>query len=254
MLKHFCLACCTLICLAGNSRAAIRFELPQIEIFVGSNQSASGYIDVVVRAETGDLPQSVGSFNVDFKTTSASLSFGVPQTASNPLFSGTPQNFSPSAQISRAARDIFPSSAALMDNAGLVRVPFQTVVGVTGSFPLMFGSFNELTNASAMPLSLQTTDVGSITVTLAPPGDHNYNGVVDAADYVLWRMNDNNQPGYDLWRAHFGQTAGSGAGANLHLAVPEPGILSLVLVAACGFAWRRWLPFHIMPLRGACGR
>ena len=67
-------------------------------------------------------------------------------------------------------------------------------------------------------------------------------------------MNDNNQPGYDLWRAHFGQTAGSGAGANLPLAVPEPGILVLVLVVVGGSPWRRRRTFHIMPLRGACGR
>jgi hypothetical protein len=71
-------------------------------------------------------------------------------------------------------------------------------------------------------------------------GDYNENGVVDAADYTVWR-NKLGQPGtalpnrdpsnsgaindddYDSWKASFGATAGagsaSGAGSN---AVPEP--------------------------------
>ena len=47
-------------------------------------------------------------------------------------------------------------------------------------------------------------------------------GTVDAADYVLWRnggpLQNDATPGvqpadYDVWAAHFGQTAGIGAGA-----------------------------------------
>ncbi len=41
------------------------------------------------------------------------------------------------------------------------------------------------------------------------PGDFNNNGIVDTADYVVWRNNDGTQAGYNLWRAHFGQTVGS---------------------------------------------
>ena len=46
-------------------------------------------------------------------------------------------------------------------------------------------------------------------------GDYNHNGVVDAADYVLWRKNPSvyggNPAGYNTWRANFGLTGGSGA-------------------------------------------
>jgi hypothetical protein len=81
-------------------------------------------------------------------------------------------------------------------------------------------------------------------------GDFTGDGVVDAADYVLWRhelgqmgtalqadgnhdnvvdMNDLN-----VWRAHFGQTAsGSGSGA-METTVPEPTAFGLVLIAAVG--------------------
>ena len=70
-------------------------------------------------------------------------------------------------------------------------------------------------------------------------GDYNQNGVVDAADYVVWRDSlgtsgtglaadgngDSvvNQLDYDFWRQHFGQTAGSGAARSA--AIPEPSLL-----------------------------
>ena len=69
-------------------------------------------------------------------------------------------------------------------------------------------------------------------------GDYNDNGVVDAADYAVWRKNvgttnalPNDLVGgtigaahYNQSRTHFGQTAGSGATAGLpsSAAVPEP--------------------------------
>ena len=59
-------------------------------------------------------------------------------------------------------------------------------------------------------------------------GDYNGDGSVNAADYTVWRDGgspDDTQAGYDLWAAHFGETAGSGSGA----AVPEPATVWLLL-------------------------
>jgi hypothetical protein len=71
--------------------------------------------------------------------------------------------------------------------------------------------------------------------TVPQPGDFDGNGIVDAADYVLWRKGlgtTYTQADYDVWRAHFGQTAGSGAGTSAGTsafdAVPEPSTLFLV--------------------------
>jgi fibronectin-binding autotransporter adhesin len=69
----------------------------------------------------------------------------------------------------------------------------------------------------------------------ALPGDYNNNGSVDAGDYVLWRKTDGTPAGYNLWRAHFGQTAGSGAGDSANAAVPEPATLVLLMCAAAGW-------------------
>jgi hypothetical protein len=73
------------------------------------------------------------------------------------------------------------------------------------------------------------------------PGDYNLNGIVDAADYAVWRKGlgiTYTQADYDVWRAHFGQTAGSGAGASANAAVPEPATLVLLMFAAAGWCLR----------------
>ena len=89
-------------------------------------------------------------------------------------------------------------------------------------------------------------------------GDYNRNGVVDAADYTVWRdtlgsttdlrANGDNtgassgsidQADYAFWRTHFGETVtGTGAGAvasaNFDAAVPEPVTLWLATLGAAG--------------------
>jgi autotransporter-associated beta strand protein len=74
--------------------------------------------------------------------------------------------------------------------------------------------------------------VGSSSVTLQAagiPGDFNFDGVVDAGDYIVWRKGPGYLPSYyDLWRAHFGETGGAG-NAN-HVSVPEPLASILLLV------------------------
>jgi hypothetical protein len=89
------------------------------------------------------------------------------------------------------------------------------------------------------------------------PGDYNGNGVVDAADYTVWRDNLGNQnftlpnevetPGtvtqedYTAWKSRFGNSAGSGsgAGASQASAVPEPTTWVLLIVAGLAACWYR---------------
>lgn len=77
-------------------------------------------------------------------------------------------------------------------------------------------------------------------------GDYNGNGKVDTADYVVWRNGgapDSTIAGYNLWRSHFGEGSGAGAGA-LGGAVPEPTSLVLVAVGLMAFCGRRRMGAH----------
>lgn len=93
--------------------------------------------------------------------------------------------------------------------------------------------------------------------TPALAGDYSANGVVDAADFVVWRdhaigpgilVNDAT-PGtvsaadYDVWRAHFGQTAAGGAGATTLDAAPEPTTIALLIMGTPAILFRRRGPF-----------
>jgi hypothetical protein len=69
------------------------------------------------------------------------------------------------------------------------------------------------------------------------PGDHNSDGIVDAADYVAWRkLNIDGEAGYNDFVANFGESlSGSGGGQ-----VPEPTALLLgVLATGAMLAIRR---------------
>ncbi len=111
--------------------------------------------------------------------------------------------------------------------------------------------------------------IQAFTFTLELPvensGDYNGNGVVDAADYTIWRDTlgdpvangtgadgDNNglieQADFDFWKARFGNIAGNGAGAGAEAAtaaVPEPANFSLLVLTALSCllggrnTWRR---------------
>ena len=83
------------------------------------------------------------------------------------------------------------------------------------------------------------TETAQLRLTLvAPPGDFNFDGKVDAGDYVAWRKNDGTPAGYNLWRTHFGQPAGSGSLFNS--TVPESSALVLFGVGAISlFGFRK---------------
>ena len=90
-----------------------------------------------------------------------------------------------------------------------------------------------------------TIYIDNIRFGLSPPpvaADYNGNGVVDMADYVLWRnggplQNEVADIGtvsaadYTAWRAAFGNTSGSGSALG-SAAVPEPTSAMLLLAGA----------------------
>jgi hypothetical protein len=109
--------------------------------------------------------------------------------------------------------------------------------------------FQSTAPAGNQPVEVVVNDFAYLPL---QPGDYTHNGAVDAADYVLWRKYNNtattlpndSTPGtdssdYNVWRSHFGQTAGSGTGAIANAAVPEPAMSVLLMFAAAGWCLRR---------------
>jgi hypothetical protein len=142
-----------------------------------------------------------------------------------------------------------------VDGGVMVTVPFTVGPGVpAGVYPISFVAGNELSDPNAESLLIEFVG-GSITVVSdSQPltGDYNRNGVVDAADYVVWRNTlgqtstglpaDGNGNGvidasdYNVWRANFGRSVGGvGAGGAALAAVPEP--TTCMMVAMCCIAF-----------------
>jgi len=98
---------------------------------------------------------------------------------------------------------------------------------------------------------------GSGTFAAPPPvpGDYNSDGVVNAADYTVWRNTlgsttdlsangDNDgasqglidQADYEFWKTHFVSTSAGLGSVQTTAAVPEPGSKALLVVAFAGMA------------------
>ncbi len=130
-------------------------------------------------------------------------------------------------------------------------------VSLTGGFLPQAGNSFDILNWGALsgsfsslqlptlggPLAWDTSQLytSGVLAVAAPalPGDFNFDGTVDAADYVVWRKTIGTQDGYNVWRTNFGGTGGAGGsiagddrpGAEPN-AVPEPRMLALL--SACG--------------------
>jgi fibronectin-binding autotransporter adhesin len=119
----------------------------------------------------------------------------------------------------------------------------ETVGGLIlgGVAQTLSGTYGSTASGAAHPFDEYFAGLGLITLA-APagvPGDYNNNGVVDAADYVIWRKNSGTnmqlqnevagttpgqvtQEDYNAWRARFANAAGSGSALSAPTAVPEP--------------------------------
>jgi hypothetical protein len=135
---------------------------------------------------------------------------------------------------------------ALFDGSG---GQLGTSATATDSVPLT-GEFFGLRNRTAGANHMVDINYDRFSVGAPPqgtPGDYNGNGVVDGADYVVWRKHldtafaltneeANTTPGqvtqedYGAWRSHFGQ--GTPTGASFNATVPEPSLLTFLASAA----------------------
>jgi hypothetical protein len=112
------------------------------------------------------------------------------------------------------------------------------------------GSGNGGTGSAGSPTGAREFFFNDLRIEAAGvSGDYNRNGLVDAADYIIWRHTfgqsvpqgsgadgDNNGlidlPDFDVWRSNFGATSGTGTSVAT---IPEPS--SALLLAATMSLW-----------------
>jgi hypothetical protein len=115
--------------------------------------------------------------------------------------------------------------------------PVMDQQSTPGFTPFLIGNNPDVTSGNLA--SIQS--VMQFEFAAPPPGDFNVDGTVDVADYVVWRKGlgtTYSEVDYGLWRAHFNETAPSGASLSkadaLLSAVPEPSTIALTaLVISC---------------------
>jgi T5SS/PEP-CTERM-associated repeat protein/autotransporter-associated beta strand protein len=107
------------------------------------------------------------------------------------------------------------------------------------------GTYGAIGSPAQFPMAL-FSGTGLLRVsTIGVLGDYNDDGIVNAADYTVWRdrlgsatslPNDDTAgvgpDDYDRWKASFGQTPGAGSSALNSAAIPEPTTMVLLTLAA----------------------
>jgi len=156
---------------------------------------------------------------------------------------GLPANFfDPAGDTLRLCQSTC-TGVSVFDSRTFVSVPTDDVMSL--NFPSNTTAVNSPTNFAG----------ASGSVNLSPTlttGDYNDNGVVDAADYTVWRnqlgqaiampnetvtLGMVTQEDYAAWKANFGNAAGSGSFSNTK--VPEPATLVLLTVGTLATCSRR---------------
>ena len=128
---------------------------------------------------------------------------------------------------------------------GFLPANSDSYIILTSNQPIT-GMFSNVVNGRVLTTdgvnSLGVAVIDNLVVLAKLPGDYNGNGIIDAADYVAWRKSLGTtylSAHYNVWRANFGATAGSGADAVLNAAVPEPATLAMLLAGMLAAYARR---------------
>jgi PEP-CTERM motif-containing protein len=160
----------------------------------------------------------------------------------------------PGAGGSIGVQHFFQTASATVDYnyqvAGVSQLP---VDGQFHDLVIPINAVTDLRNVQTMGVNIfahpndVVINVDNIRYEFVPgvPGDYNGNGVVDAADYVLWRKNGPLQNevvtqgtvdagDYAAWRASFGNTNLGGGLRDGTASVPEPSTTGLMLLAIAG--------------------
>lgn len=223
-------------------------------VLAGTN-TFSGGIDLYGGRLSTDFLTDGGVFNSATLTTHPNATFGtgdihVRETPSNVALSMSRLTI-PSGVLNAIADDAMLSIDGFNDinfrsafaelGDGVNELVGSLVLG--GVLQTAAGTYGSTSSLATFQFDEFFTGTGMITIP-APgqEGDHNEDGIVDAADYVIWRKspgdNGGDPGGYNAFFENFGEGGGPGAGGSG--GVPEPTTLVLLgLLAPFALAGRR---------------
>lgn len=200
---------------------------------------------------TGGIPNNIGLFDVDFDQTDLATGTitGTGDVDGDGIFNDD-RVFS----NANAVNPLAVSAAYFQDSivsATFGSTKYNWKISYTGNI-VWSDAGNSVVDTISGTGGTDIVLIGLSTESQGVPGDYNNNGVVDAADYVLWRnggplQNEVDTPGtvngadYTAWRARFGNTSGAGAALGA-AAVPEPGACLLALGSVIAVAAGRRRP------------
>jgi hypothetical protein len=133
--------------------------------------------------------------------------------------------------------DIFGDQNSTDDN-NLWKIP--SLAGgnpAEGLFTDIRVSVNAFTAVNTDQLQVLIDNVSVVRPIEGLPGDYNEDGIVNAADYVVWRKNPagfgGDPAGYNTWVENFGEGVPGAGGSG---AVPEPGGMTALVIAVAFLA------------------
>jgi hypothetical protein len=226
--------------------------------------SASGPIPITmtlhITGSYGTVPISTGNL-MGFEDTQLEIGVFHPEATLNQFVIDP---FPPDAQNPTTAQVVQSHSSVSSPTPQTfpldVQVSYTKIVNINDVFDIGYDIIMDITGKGQMDVNPSSADVISMTLpegvfltsalgaTFGTPpsvtGDYNKNGIVDAADYTVWRdslgqmgpglaadgdgSNAVDSGDYDVWALHFGEHAGSGAGAMI--TAPEPASATMLFV------------------------
>jgi serralysin len=237
----------------GNGTAARATSLGSLvaggTLDVGSD--AVGSTQVVAASET-DFVSIANSSDVDFFsfTTAAPVLLDVTLTPLGGIFNQGVEGGVQSSFNANARNDL---TLSLFASNGSTLLGTANLTGAGGIESLSqialetAGKYYARITGAADNVQLYQLQLAASALSTVLAGDYNLDGVVDAADYTVWRdllgksgsnlAADGNGDGtvnaadFAIWKNHFGTTSGSGSFVSTG-AVPEPTAAMLWLLAA----------------------
>lgn len=227
------------------------------EMFIGdeAHASSNGILEIIgssAQVEIGQLANSLGVSETIFWQADAAGIAPLVITGNGPLASNRVQLQNPSEVAANTGSGFDTQGdgialgldlSAITTSMSLLLIDNRTADAVTGLFEnaatnqlygegeqILGTGFNGTVTISYVAGTGNDVMLSLIAAALA--GDHNADGIVDAADFVLWRKtNANGMQGYFDWVHNFGKTAGDSGGAGSNSNVPEPAGFAMILFA-----------------------